>query len=127
MVHDDGDEEDLEETEVKDSLVDNPENNGELELSEDQGKSEDNSKKEDTLPNFDDCESEEPDVLFRYSNNFPGGLGLRPHQIGCDGLRQELLRMESRLTDGLKASGSSFQKDIRRDWENLVRQAFQKS
>lgn len=37
MVHDDGDEEDLEETEVKDSLVDNPENNGELELSEDQG------------------------------------------------------------------------------------------
>ena len=44
MVHDDGDEEDLEETEVKDSLVDNPENNGELELSEDQGKSEDNSK-----------------------------------------------------------------------------------
>lgn len=37
VVHDDGDEEDLEETEVKDSLVDNPENNGELELSEDQG------------------------------------------------------------------------------------------
>lgn len=116
VVHDDGDEEDLEESEVKDSLVENSEN---IEDAEDEG----DSIQEAGLPDFQDCEPTEPVLLFRYTNTFPGGLGLRPHQVGFDGLRQELLRMEGRLAEGLKACGSPFQKEQRRDWENLVRQA----
>lgn len=134
VVHDDGDEEDLEESEVKDFLVRDSEHAGETEggiqeIEGDQSGAEKTEAmelegSEKSKPDSaQDEEDEEPDVFFRYFNNAPGGLSLRPHQIGIDGLRQELLRMAGRLTDGLKSRGSGFQKDTRREWENSVREA----
>jgi hypothetical protein len=141
VVHEDGDEEDLEEAEVKDSLVgssseddkigDGTNIEGEAKAAAEERNSGDEKSETEAMElegakepkGQEEEEEEEPDVLFRYFNNAPGGLALRPHQIGIDGLRQELLRMAGRLTDGLKARGSPFQKDVRREWENTVRQA----
>jgi hypothetical protein len=134
VVHEDGDEEDLEESEVKDFLVsetsDAPEGDAEVIQGDSQESKEETeamelerAEKPEEPESTQDEEEEEPDVLFRYFNNAPGGLSLRPHQIGIDGLRQELLRMAGRLTDGLKSRGSGFQKDVRREWEHCVRQA----
>jgi hypothetical protein len=118
LVHDDGDEEDLEEAEVQDSLVDiEEESKGKLENEADEAVEE--ADPEDTkAPDAGDGE-----IQFWYQNNATGGLALRPHHIGIEGLRQELLRMEGRLIDGLKSAGSMFQKDIKREWEGSVRRA----
>jgi hypothetical protein len=115
VVHEDGDEEDLEETEVQEYIVRPTES---MELS-----NEESNESKGDLSFISDEEDAEPEVIFRYTNNAPGGLSLRPNQVGLDGLKQEILRMEGRLVDGLKSKGSHFQKDVRKDWENSVRSA----
>jgi hypothetical protein len=120
IVHDDGDEEDLEESEVRDTLVDTEGGDEDEAAVERNGEDEEEGDPEPTKVADD---SEETEVQFWYHNNAPGGLALRPQHIGVEGLKQELLRMEGRLVDGLKSAGSMFQKDIKREWEGSVRRS----
>lgn len=110
VIHDDGDEEDLDENEVNDCLC---------------------VLDEDILPKFDDGAENEmgkqnvdfdepPDIAQSYYNKSPGGLSIKLHQIDIRGLAQEMLMAEECLAEGLKSKGSLFVKEKKRSWISLV-------
>ena len=101
VVHSDGDEEDLDEFEVANSL----------------------------LPDAGDCNDAEtpdsgvPQVVNCYTNTLRGALGIKDFHIGIPGLRSELLQLSSVLAAGLKSKGGGFLKEQKRAWEQSVRAA----
>jgi hypothetical protein len=114
VIHDDGDEEDLDEQEVHDCVC---ATNDSMLPSES-----DDVKDAEIRDNVEEHE-ELPEIALSYYNNASGGMGLRNHQIDIAGLIQDLLMKESCLLEGLKLRGSSFVKDKKKSWEALVRNA----
>lgn len=70
-------------------------------------------------------EEDEPDLVAYNRSLVIGNQGVKPFQIGIAGLRQELMRCQILLLDGLKRRGSSYCKDRegKRAWENSVKAA----
>lgn len=70
-------------------------------------------------------DEDEPDLVASNASILIGNQGLKVLQLGAPGLRQELLRCQGLLLDGLKRRGSSYSKDRegRRAWESSVRSA----
>ena len=68
-------------------------------------------------------EEDEPDLVAYNKSIVIGNQGIKPFQIGIVGLRQELMRCQALLLDGLKRRGSSYCKDRegKRAWENSVK------
>jgi len=123
VVHDDGDEEDLDLKDIQLSFK------KEAEVLSEQGKAPQDAgatRKSARMMNIDNCDSdmdEVPEVVTEYINTMSGGLGVNAKQIGLSGLRGEMLRYESMLLEGLKSKGSGFHREGKRQWEYAVKTA----
>ena len=66
---------------------------------------------------------DEPELVTTNKSVMIGSQGVKVAQLGVSGLRQELMRVQGLLVDGLKRSGSHYSREGRKVWENSVRNA----
>jgi len=143
VIHDDGDEEDLDENEVNKFLHDVPPKpkrkyrersedsksksgvkaTAKRDVEEEQSAMEVDGESEEAEWSGDDDDDTPPDIVTDYHNNVIGGLGVRENQIGLHGLKLELSRKHDMLIDGLKSRGSGYPREGKRVWENCLRTA----
>ena len=145
VTHDDGDEEDLDEKEVKRGLFVKDDKagggsntkedsagttDGELNAGGEQKITRGSLRKKtdpaDQETEWDESEisEQQPDFVRNYVNSLRYGMAFRHHVLGANGLRSEFQKVLLSLQDGLKERGSSFYKSSgRRLWEQAVKSA----
>lgn len=126
IVHDDGDQEDLEEEELQEYLIDEDEVGGAgtkvvIDASIDSNTIGNTGSmiigNSITMEDDDD----EPELVVYYNNSTKFYQAVRQQQLGLNGLQQELLRVQGILLDGLKKRGSNYSKEYRKMWETSVK------
>eukprot|EP01041_Mallomonas_annulata_P007822 gene7822-15997_t len=72
---------------------------------------------------LDNEEDIEPTVVSYYTNEVKGVKPINVTQIGLAGLKGEVLRLMTAVVGSLKARGSNWNREGRKDWEKGVRDA----